>query len=114
MFGTILLLLFYLLSPALVLWACNRSKILNKIGPVLLLYIMGFIAANLNLIPEQYLGLQNTISTIAIPLALPMMLYSCDFKKFSVKTSLKITILGIVAVVAAVVIGFLADRKSVV
>ena len=84
MFGTILLLLFYLLSPALVLWACNRSKILNKIGPVLLLYILGFLAANLNLIPEQYLGLQNTISTVAIPLALPMMLYSCDFKKFSV------------------------------
>ncbi len=113
MFGTILLLLFYLLSPALVLWACHRSKILNKIGPVLLLYIMGFIAANLNLIPEQYLGLQNTISTVAIPLALPMMLYSCDFKKFSVKTSLKITILGIVAVVAAVVIGFLAFGSKI-
>jgi uncharacterized membrane protein len=113
MFGTILLLLFYLLSPALVLWACNRSKILNKIGPVLLLYIMGFIAANLNLIPEQYLGLQNTISTIAIPLALPMMLYSCDFKKFSVKTSLKITILGMVAVVIAVVAGFLAFGSKI-
>jgi uncharacterized membrane protein len=74
---------------------------------------MGFIAANLNLIPEQYLGLQNTISTIAIPLALPMMLYSCDFKKFSVKTSLKITILGMVAVVIAVVAGFLAFGSKI-
>lgn len=113
MIGTILLLLFYLLSPALVLWACNRSKILNKIGPVLLLYILGFIVANLNLIPAEYLKLQNTISTVAIPLALPMMLYSCDFKKFSVKTSLKSTVLGVIAVVIAVLIGFAAFGSKI-
>ena len=107
MLGKITLILFYLLSPAAVLWACNRSKILGKIGPVLVLYFLGFIIANLNLIPADFFPIQDTLSTIAIPLALPMMLYSCDFKKFSVKTSLKITILGIVAVVATVIIGYL-------
>ena len=107
MLGKIALILFYLLSPAAVLWACNRSKILGKIGPVLVLYFLGFIIANLNLIPADYFPIQDTLSTIAIPLALPMMLYSCDFKKFSVKTSLKITILGILAVVTTVIIGFL-------
>lgn len=85
----ILLIAFYLLSPAAILWACNRWKVLNKIGPVLLLYFVGIIIANLNLIPEGCKGIQDTISTIAIPLALPMMLYSCNFKKFSIKTSLK-------------------------
>ena len=107
MLGKILLILFYLLSPAAVLWACNRSKILGKIGPVLVLYFLGFIIANLNLIPADYFPIQDTLSTIAIPLALPMMLYSCDFKKFSVKTSQKITNLGVLAVVATVIIGFL-------
>ena len=105
MLGKIILILFYLLSPAVVLWACNRSKILGKIGPVLVLYFLGFIIANLNLIPADYFPIQDTLSTIVIPLALPMMLYSCDFKKFSVKTSLKITILGVVAVVIMVILG---------
>lgn len=111
--GLVVLTLFYLLMPAVVLWACNRWKVLNKIGPVLLLYFIGIIAANLNLLPEGCMGLQDTISTIAIPLALPMMLYSCDFKKFSIKTSLKITIIGIVSVAIAVMIGFFAFRNGI-
>ena len=51
MIGKIALVLFYLLSPAAVLWACNKWKVLNKIGPVLILYFLGIIVANLNLIP---------------------------------------------------------------
>ena len=113
MLGKIALVLFYLLSPAAVLWACNRSKVLNKIGPVLILYFLGIVVANLNLIPADCLKLQDTISTIAIPLALPMMLYSCNFKKFSVKTSLKITIIGIIAVAIAVLAGFFAFRGGI-
>lgn len=112
MLGKIALVLFYLLSPAVVLWACNKWKVLNKIGPVLLLYFLGIIVANLNLIPASCKGIQDTISTIAIPLALPMMLYSCDFKKFSIKTSLKITVIGIIAVVIAVVAGFFMFREG--
>lgn len=113
MIGKIALVLFYLLSPAAVLWACNKWKILGKIGPVLILYFLGIIVANLNLIPADCAGLQNTISTIAIPLALPMMLYSCNFKKFSIKTSLKITTIGISAVVIASLVGFFAFREGI-
>lgn len=112
MLGTIILILFYLLTPALVLWACNKWKVLGKIGPVLVLYFLGFIIANLNLIPKDFYPLQDTISTIAIPLALPMMLYSCDFRKFSVKTSLKITILGVVSVVVMVLLGHALLKNS--
>lgn len=110
--GVTFLILFYLLSPALVLWACNKWKVLNKIGPVLILYFVGIILANLNLIPAGCKGVQDTISTIAIPLALPMMLYSCDFKKFSIKTSLKITIIGIVSVAIATLVGFFTLRNG--
>lgn len=113
MIGKIALILFYLLSPAAVLWACNKWKILGKIGPVLILYFIGIIVANLNLIPADYIGIQDTLSTIAIPLALPMMLYSCDFKRFSIKTSLRITIIGMVAVVLAVVLGFWLFGKGI-
>lgn len=110
--GLAVLIIFYLIAPAIVIWACNKWKILNKIGPVLLLYILGIILANINIIPAGSKGIQDTISTIAIPLALPMMLYSCNFKKFSIKTSLKITIIGIVAVAIATLIGFITLRES--
>lgn len=110
---TIILILFYILSPAAVLWACNRWKILNKIGPVLILYFIGIIVANLNLIPAGCKGLQDTISTIAIPLALPMMLYSCNFKNFSIRTSLKITIIGVVAVAISTLVGFYSFRDGI-
>lgn len=113
MLGKIALVLFYLLSPAVVLWACNKWKVLGKIGPVLILYFLGIIVANLNLIPADCLKLQDTISTIAIPLALPMMLYSCDFKKFSIKTSLKITIIGIFAVAIAALVGYFSFRGGI-
>lgn len=110
--GLAVLILFYLIAPAIVLWACNRWKILNKIGPVLLLYFIGIIIANLNLLPAGCKGIQDTITTIAIPLALPMMLYSCNFKKFSIKTSLKITVIGISAVAIATLVGFILLRDG--
>jgi uncharacterized membrane protein len=110
--GLAALALFYILAPAGVIWACNRSKLLGKIGPVLILYFIGIIMANINIIPEGCMGLQDTISTIAIPLALPMMLYSCNFKNFSIKTSLKITIIGVVAVALASLVGFLTLRDG--
>ncbi len=112
MSATVILIFFYLLSPAFVLWACNKWKILGKIGPVLILYFIGIIIANLNLIPEGCKGLQDTISTVAIPLALPMMLYSCNFKNFSIKTSLRITIIGVVSVAIATLVGFLSLRDG--
>lgn len=112
MSATVILIIFYLLSPAFVLWACNKWKILGKIGPVLILYFIGIIIANLNLIPEGCKGLQDTISTVAIPLALPMMLYSCNFKNFSIKTSLRITIIGVVSVAIATLVGFLSLRDG--
>lgn len=120
MLGKFFLILFYLLAPAAVLWACNKVKVLGKIGPVLVLYFLGFIIANLNLIPDSCASIQDIISTVAIPLALPMMLYSCDFKKFSVKTSLKITIIGVVSVVAMVLLahsllkGSLGEESAVI
>ena len=53
----IALVLFYLLSPAAVLWACNKWKILNKIGPVLILYFLGIVVANLK--PATLCGIES-------------------------------------------------------
>ena len=43
MIAKLLIIVFYLLAPAGVLWACRRVKLLDKVGPVLTLYILGVV-----------------------------------------------------------------------
>ena len=106
MLANILLIIFYLVAPAGVLWICRKSKIFGKIGPVLVLYFLGVIVANINIIPESAAGVQDALSSILVPLAIPMMLFACNFKNFSVKQTLKSFIIGILSVVVMVVVGY--------
>ena len=106
MLANILLIIFYLVAPAGVLWICRKSKIFGKIGPVLVLYFLGVIVANINIIPESAAGVQDALSSILVPLAIPMMLFACNFKNFSVKQTLKSFIIGVFSVVVMVVVGY--------
>lgn len=106
MLANILLIIFYLVAPAGVLWICRKSKIFGKIGPVLVLYFLGVIVANINIIPESAAGVQDALSSILVPLAIPMMLFACNFKNFSVKETLKSFIIGVFSVVVMVVVGY--------
>lgn len=107
MITTILVILFYLLAPAAVVWACTKVKVLGKIGPVLVLYILGVLVTNLRILPQGLEGLQNSLSEILVPLAIPMMLFGCNFKNFSAKQSLVSFIIGVFSVLLMVSVGFL-------
>ncbi|MBR2400895.1 MAG: DUF819 family protein [Tidjanibacter sp.] len=112
MIAKLLLIIFYILAPAAVLWVCRRVKVLNKIGPVLTLYILGVVVANIGLFPtdpeehKAFTDFQDSISSILVPLALPMMLFGCNFKKFSLGKSLGALIIGTLSVAAFVVVGY--------
>ena len=112
MIAKLLLIIFYILAPAAVLWVCRRVKVLNKIGPVLTLYILGVVVANVGLFPtdpeehKAFTDFQDSISSILVPLALPMMLFGCNFKKFSLGKSLGALIIGTLSVAAFVVVGY--------
>lgn len=110
MFGTILLILFYLLAPAGMLWLCNRWKFLNNIGPVLLLYVTGVLVGNMPFLPDSAAKVQEVLSSAIIPLAIPMMLFGCNFKKYSIKKSLVALLSGCVAVTIAVVVGYVCFK----
>lgn len=107
MVSKLLLIIFYLLVPAGVLWACRKSKLLNKVGPVLTLYIFGVVVANLHIIPEDCYGIQKTLQDVMIPLAIPMMLFGCNFKNFNAGTTARAFVIGVVATAAMVVGGYL-------
>lgn len=73
--------LFLLLLPALILQLCRHSIILDKLGPIVLCYGAGLLAANLPGIPVD-----STISTLfvqlTVPLAIVLLLLPTDFIKW--------------------------------
>lgn len=107
MISKLLLILFYLLAPAAILWACRRSKLLGKVGPVLSLYILGVVIANLHIVPEGLGGIQKTLQDVMIPLAIPMMLFSCNLRSLKAGTTIKAFVIGVLSVALMVVGGYL-------
>lgn len=113
MMAKLLLVLFYLLAPAGVLWATRKFDLLRRLGPVLTLYILGVVVANIGIFPSEpeahksFLDFQESVSEILVPLALPMMLFGCNFKRFSVGKSLSAFIVGVVSVAVIVVVSYL-------
>ncbi len=120
MFLKIILVLFYLLAPAAVLYGCRRWRWMDKIGPILILYFLGAIIANLGVFPvsgtpegDSLLKFQNNFSSVLIPMAIPMILFSFTYRKGDTKDQLIAMITGLLAVVIAVVAGYPIFAKHI-
>lgn len=112
MIAKLLIIVFYLLAPAGVLWACRRVKFLDKVGPVLTLYILGVVVANLHIVPESCHGIQKILQDVMIPLAIPMMLFGCNFKDFKAGVTAKAFVICLISTAAMVVAGFFLLRNQ--
>ena len=112
----------YIIFPILIIEAFKRWTIVQKIGTVVLAYAVGIIASLCGVFefatPEvttSFSKLQSTIMSVAVPLAIPLMLFNCDFKlwtKSLPKTSWAL-LTGIVAVIIASISGYFIFRNSV-
>ena len=118
MIGNILLLIFYLTAPAGILFICRKNKVFAKIGPVLTLYLLGVAVANIGIFPteeteyKKLFDFMESFSGALIPLALPMILFGCNFKKFSLGKSLKALLIGVFSVMAFVFAGYLIFKDK--
>ncbi len=112
MLSTAAYTLVFLLAPAGVLWLCRRYAWLGKIGPVLLLYILGIILGNIWK-PDGLPGIQDVLSSAMVPLAIPLMLFGCTFRKSETRSQLLALLTGISAVIVSVVAGYLIFGKSI-
>lgn len=112
MFSNVLLIIIYLFAPAGVLWLCSRSKVLGKIGPVLLLYLIGIVLGN-TFHPSWMGGVQEILSNATIPVAIPLMLFGCTFHRSQTRSQVLALITGLLAVTISVVAGFFIFRNSV-
>lgn len=112
-FNLILLCLVFCVAPAGVLWVCKKVRLFGRIGPVLLLYILGVVIGNIGIKPEGMSALQDIMSSAMVPLAIPMMLFGCTFRLRETKQQLKALITGLTAVVIAVIGGYLLFGRHI-
>ncbi|MGE0021163.1 MAG: DUF819 family protein [Draconibacterium sp.] len=152
MYIAVLLIGFYLLAPALLIWLTKKSNILNRLGAVVLAYLTGLILGNTGILPtaspefrkllgarvkmpdaelQQYLdaaqispadvtvnqiaGLQDTIMTAMILIAIPLLVFSLDIKKWLklAKGALLSMILAIVSLLVMIFTGFIFWGDSI-
>lgn len=109
-----LLIIIYILSPALILYACKRYKWVENVGSVLWAYLLGLIIGNFNLLPDNAAGIQDLMTTITVPLAIPLMLFSSnirDWKQMAKNTFLSL-LAGIIGVIIAILLGYLLLQNS--
>lgn len=97
----------FCLTPAGVIWLCRRYPLLDNIGPMMILYALGIVIGNLPIDIPGMAAVQDIATSATIPLAIPMMLFSCRFTRRDAGTQLKVVISGFLSVAIAVAAGYL-------
>ncbi len=140
------LILFYLLTPILLIYLCRISTLLNRIGAVVLAYAVGLVLGNIGILPApgdmlvQLLGgtrtflpeneflaymhspefsendavynqiarLQDSVMSYAILIALPLLLFSLNLKKWlkNARSTLLSLALAMVSLLVAIFAGY--------
>lgn len=106
--GLILLVLFYFLFPVLIIYLEDRIRIIKKIGAVVISYGVGLLIGNIGILPDDVLDFQNTLGFICIFLAIPLVLFSLDIRrwiKLAGSTFLSL-FLGLASVIITVFLGY--------
>jgi len=106
---------FFVLFPVLVIYLCQRFPVLNRLGAVVICYAVGIIIGNIGVLPENIFGVQDTLMTLVIPLAIPLIFFSIDIKKWSRlagKSLLSFTFV-VVSVVITVCAGYFIFRSLI-
>ena len=109
-----------LFTPLLILWLTYRFPLLNKVGTIIIAYVIGCVLGLTGLIPDtpEVHKVQTDIATYTIPFAIPLLLFSADLRSWTrlAPAFIKSTLLGILGCCLAIVIGFLIcagdDRET--
>lgn len=107
---------FCIFAPLGILWLTYKSALLNKIGSIIIAYIIGCALGLTGIIPdtEETHSLQTSIASVAIPFAIPLLLFSADIRSWTklAPNFIKSTILGILGCVTSITIGFLICQQD--
>lgn len=116
---TITAVLIYLLFPVIIILLFQRFVIVQKIGTVLFAYFIGIVMALSGLFPApaesiEMRTIQDWFMNITVPLAIPLMLFNCNFKLWtkSLPKTFTALICGLIAIVVSVIISYLVFKSS--
>ena len=111
-----LIIALYILVPVLIIECFKRLAWMQKVGTVVAAYAIGIIFALTGFVHFEagteaaisFSKLQSTIMSVTVPLAIPLMLFNCDFRLWTKALPKTIWSLvgGITAVLVAVVSGY--------
>lgn len=152
MWVTILLILFYLFAPVLLIYLTKKYSFLNRLGAVVLAYLLGLTIGNIGLLPtpspalrkllgvrsvipkaeffdhfgagqftetdivyNQISHLQDVLMTIIIPIAIPLLLFSLDIRKWLklAKGAVLSLVLAMFSLLVAIFAGFYLFAGSI-
>lgn len=115
-----LILALYVLIPVLIIELFKRFNWMKKIGTVVAAYAIGILFALTGFVHFEagteaavtFSKLQSTLMSVTVPLAIPLMLFNCDFRLWTKALPKTIWSLvgGISAVLIAVVSGYFIFR----
>ena len=122
MIRVIIITAIYLLFPILIVSAFHKWKPLQKIGTVIMAYTVGIILSLTGMVQfdinsaeaVRFGQVQTWIMNLAVPIAIPLMLFNCDFKLWtkSLPKTFATLIGGLLSVLIAIVSAFFIFRNS--
>lgn len=116
----VLIAAIYILGPVAIIYLFNKFDGIKKIGTIVFAYAIGILMSlsglmHFDLAEKTNIdSIQEWIMDIAVPVAIPLMLFSSDFKlwKKSLKKTFAALIGGLISVIIAVFLGFIIFRSS--
>ena len=108
----IILIPYLYLVPLLVMLAAKKWPVIEKISPMVILYVIGLVVGNVGIIGKESTYLFENISNAAVLTSIPLMLCSCDFRKWSAAAVIKAFLTGLVSILAVNIIGFFLFRSQ--
>jgi len=105
----------YLLAPLFIIFLFKHYRVARQIGTVIIAYAIGIVLALFGLIPTgnthdaELMGtIQKIIQSVTVPLAIPLMLFNCDFRLWtkSLPKTIAALIGGIISIIVAIVSAF--------
>ncbi len=113
---TIFIILFCVLSPLFILWLTYKSSLLNKVGSIIVAYIIACTLGLLGVFPDtdEVHAVQTTVASATVPFAIPLMLFSADIKSWAklAPNFIKSLIFGILGCAMAIAVGFVLYGQS--
>ena len=111
---TVLVVLLFVLFPILLLYMGNRHRLVDRIGAVVICYAAGLLLGSLRLLPSSASSVGDGVSSVAVPIALCLIFFSLDLRKWSElgRTMLLALALEVVSVLVFTFVGFMLFRGT--